>query len=838
MAAAVVVAQHHHPAISGDTPELRKKLSPGELRANQKPMSSTPINKTPAKPVPIPRGKRERPCDACRRRKSKCVVTEGSKICAACGVHEQECTYVEDPQPRKRKVEGDAQGAESKRRSQVSPMSDVSSTPSFVHQGSAPIQPSRTCASVIPKQIVSMPSISIQASASHYSGIYVGPTTELEPLLLNLSSTSTSLSSTYHTFSSTPFLLMPTPSTKSIDTAHSTLAAITGPYGSLFLHIYLNHIHPVTPLLPSSFFTSASTSPASLSAILLSAVYTSTLPFLSSASFPCSDRAPNILALEQLAFTLFSESLLQPTLDTIQAGILLIQRPGIDTRALNIQLVAAAYDLGLHIDPSHWNLPNDEVGLRKRLAWAVYILDKWSSLSSGRPSLIRSEEWGVSPLSLQNFDSTSPQPTKDSTTEAQVNEELDRGKEVFIELVRLSEILATVLDTFYTLRAMDSVERAGRAGTRVVLERAKPVQIRLKEWFGGLRVGLRMDSLSTSAGAGSCAAGHGAMGGAGGVGGAVAHLHLAYFATEISLHRCIIRSLHLPTPSPSNPSTSPSTLNAPQTEPQSSDADPDPDLDLILLPTPRQDPLLTHICRSAAKTRLISTMDFINRLRPGHYHSLSLFFAAPMCFSLVGSFGALLRATAPAREEEEFYARRLGEYRWTLAVSASAGVSVTARDQGEGERDGEGEGEGEGEGDWDGDGDGESERDGEGERSREDGRDGAAWKGTGGAEWLREAVAWVDVLEEVCRGVAAKEAADRARSYADTEDGAVGAGERRNRNGRITPGEGSSADGGIPGVAGLSIDGVQAVRFAQIGEGETALASRSVSTESGGSFEA
>ena len=117
MAAAVVVAQHHHPAISGDTPELRKKLSPGELRANQKSMSSTPINKTPAKPVPIPRGKRERPCDACRRRKSKCVVTEGSKICAACGVHEQECTYIEDPQPRKRKVQGDARGAESKRRS-------------------------------------------------------------------------------------------------------------------------------------------------------------------------------------------------------------------------------------------------------------------------------------------------------------------------------------------------------------------------------------------------------------------------------------------------------------------------------------------------------------------------------------------------------------------------------------------------------------------------------------------------------------------------------------------------------------------------------------------------
>src|SRR4029077_2445140 len=104
--------------------------------------------------------------------------------------------------------------------------------------------------------------------------------------------------------------------------------------------------------------------------------------------------------------------------------------------------------------------------------------------------------------------------------------------------------------------------------------------------------------------------------------------HLAYFATEITLHRCIVRSLR---------------------------AD-------------NADHYLSHICRSAAKTRLISAMDFVNRLRPAH---LRAFWpaASRTNFALIGSFGILLQVTAPTAEEAEFYRVRLGEYRWTLSVS-------------------------------------------------------------------------------------------------------------------------------------------------------------------------
>jgi len=75
------------------------------------------------------------------------------------------------------------------------------------------------------------------------------------------------------------------------------------------------------------------------------------------------------------------------------------------------------------------------------------------------------------------------------------------------------------------------------------------------------------------------------------------------------------------------------------------------------------------MCRSAAKTRLISAMDFVNRLRPEHLQAF-WYFASKINFTLIGTFGSLLWATAPAQEEAEFYKTRLQEYRWTLSVSS------------------------------------------------------------------------------------------------------------------------------------------------------------------------
>ena len=80
------------------------------------------------------------------------------------------------------------------------------------------------------------------------------------------------------------------------------------------------------------------------------------------------------------------------------------------------------------------------------------------------------------------------------------------------------------------------------------------------------------------------------------------------------------------------------------------------------------DAYLAHICRSAAKTRLISAMDFVNRLKPEHLQSF-WYFPSRFNFALIGTFAALCFVTSVTTEEAEFYQRRLQEYRWTLKVS-------------------------------------------------------------------------------------------------------------------------------------------------------------------------
>ena len=77
------------------------------------------------------------------------------------------------------------------------------------------------------------------------------------------------------------------------------------------------------------------------------------------------------------------------------------------------------------------------------------------------------------------------------------SEDVARGQALFKEMISLTEILSIVLDTFYTLKAMQEVEDSAQGGTRLILERAKPVQIKLKEWFAGLPGNLKMDSTMT-----------------------------------------------------------------------------------------------------------------------------------------------------------------------------------------------------------------------------------------------------------------------------------------------------------------------------------------------------
>jgi len=391
------------------------------------------------------------------------------------------------------------------------------------------------------------------------------------------------------------------------------IESLVAPYGATLIEKFFEHVHPSFPILMEDAFRQSYRDRRQLSPLLLAAVYVLTLKFVDFGVSSQTARKPDAARLESAALKLLLDSLPFPSISTIQAGLLLTQKSTLATASLNGQLVTASFELGLHQDCSNWRMKTWEKGLRKRLAWALYMQDKWSSLVHGRPSQIFASNWTVEDLVEQDFSDAFLFGTDSAHDEAAVG----HGPLLFCHMVALTTILSDILDRFYTLQAVEDFRAAGNQRTRIILDKAKPAQIRLKEWFSSLPASLKMES-SNGELVETITDEH-ARNGA---------LHLAYFATEITLHRCIVRSI-------------------------ASDG---------------TDSYLAHICRSAAKTRLISAMDFVNRLRPAHLRSFWPA-SARTNFSLIGSFGMLLRITAPASEEAEFYRLRLCEYRWTLSVS-------------------------------------------------------------------------------------------------------------------------------------------------------------------------
>lgn len=492
---------------------------------------------------------------------------------------------------------------------------------------------------------------------------YIGPTTDFEPSLINLSpfdphDESLLARGTLRKVSENDtFLLLPDQNTPGHE--HQTedvdeIERLVAPHGRRLIDLYFRVVHPAFPILQKTVvYEKCERDRHEFSPPLLAAMYILAINWWDHDEELAPLPRPNVRELERLVRVTLADAMYRPKLSTVQAGLLLSQRPEGDQWAPTAQLVAIAQELGLHLDASSWKIPVWEKGLRKRLAWALYMQDKWGALVHGRPSHIFTANWAVPQLTPNDFPEGEWGDEDDSDDRA----EMERGRIVFVEMVQLSQILAETLETFYSLQAMQNVTNAGIQGTHLVLSLAKPIQIKLKEWHSALPAAVRMDpsggGSASSASLASLSAGVG--GGNAGRLTSVGSLHLAYFATEITLHRRIIRSLA---------ATEEMAALAAGAMPVGSGP--------MVAEPGAGDPYVQHICRNAAKARLISAMDFVNRLTPSHLRAF-WYFASKTNFALIGTFGSLLWATSPGREEADWYRRRLGEYRWTLSVSSKPG---------------------------------------------------------------------------------------------------------------------------------------------------------------------
>ncbi|SSD59864.1 uncharacterized protein SCODWIG_01625 [Saccharomycodes ludwigii] len=406
------------------------------------------------------------------------------------------------------------------------------------------------------------------------------------------------------------------------------------PHGKVLVDIFFKIIHPYFPILHERVFMEKySRSYRELTAPLLASIYSLALQWWDFHPQLVGFPRPNVQdELNSISLRMFFDVIERPKLSIVQTGLLILMCRADSTNNWVIvsEVVALAEELGLGVDCQDWRLPRWERGLRRRLAWAVWAMDKWISLLEGRYShLILGRNWLVKMLGEEDFPEDSP--TMDSVNQGNSSnnqksifsaqspsfaslmdltptaDDINNGKLLFQQYVSLSIILGEILDTFYTLGALATTNRV-----EYVLKLAKPLQLKLREWYHSLPPQLSINNFQAKKFNSN------------------ASLTLAYFAAEITLHRKIISTLD------SN--------------------------------TPKE---LTHVCRQAAKTRLAAAIEFICELKSEHTNAF-WYSSSTGNLALMGTFAALLYVTSTTKEEALEFRDYLRKYVWVLRITSKS----------------------------------------------------------------------------------------------------------------------------------------------------------------------
>lgn len=320
-------------------------------------------------------------------------------------------------------------------------------------------------------------------------GHYLGQTSEYDTRLINLSPFNgrgeyVSTPGTLRRVSPQTHFIMKSESQVEVDDELANLdlvESIVQPHGRALVDLYFRIIHPSFPIMDKKVFLEKyARTHREFTPPVLAAVYILALNWWSYSPELVNLQKPDIQKLEKLAPQMMSAVLNRPKLSTVQAGLLLLQRPDGDSWALTGQLVAVAQNLGLHLDCSRWRIPEWERSLRKRLAWALFMQDKWGALIHGRPALIHPDDWSVKPLETRDF------PENEDDFEEEGSSDIETGRLTFIHFIELTEVLTEILATFFTVRAIADLSSERENAMIVTLEKAKPIQLRLKDWHSRL----------------------------------------------------------------------------------------------------------------------------------------------------------------------------------------------------------------------------------------------------------------------------------------------------------------------------------------------------------------
>ena len=257
--------------------------------------------------------------------------------------------------------------------------------------------------------------------------------------------------------------------------------------------LYFKYVYPYWPVLSRTVMFSGEPSfevkVASLPLSLKAALYATGLPFMVFDDVLAAQldlqkiSASNLYRICWLAIT---QETHHPHLSTLQSCLLLLQRANDDRYVMDSPFrwsllawtITLAQGLGLSTDCSNWlGIPSWERRLRRRLWWAVFVMDKWSFPSAGLATHIKQEDYDTQPLTANDFDF--PVPADDSPREASSGDFAGHPEDShFYHLVELSRIVSDIHDAFFTIRAANST----RHNFSKTISLARPLRSRLQVW--------------------------------------------------------------------------------------------------------------------------------------------------------------------------------------------------------------------------------------------------------------------------------------------------------------------------------------------------------------------
>lgn len=183
-------------------------------------------------------------------------------------------------------------------------------------------------------------------------------------------------------------------------------------FGDVLVKIYFRFVHPMLPVLSKSRFLKLyATNKLDIPASLRGAIYGLASAFLTQDQTLKDVPSISQALLFEHAHAAINRELDSPKLSTLQACLLILhQQPETNGTTespriwvLACQVTACAQSLGLQQDPSHWKMASWEKRLRKKLWWAAYVTDRWTSLCHGNHPHLPDDSFDTSDLNVEDL---------------------------------------------------------------------------------------------------------------------------------------------------------------------------------------------------------------------------------------------------------------------------------------------------------------------------------------------------------------------------------------------------------------------------------------------------